>query len=89
MTTVIDFAPSGSAPFQFQATLDGQVYTVIVTWGLFGKRYYIEILTLQGVSIVYKAMVGSPPDYDISLTWGYFTSVLIWRVASNQFEISP
>jgi hypothetical protein len=89
MTTFIDFVPSTAAPFQFQATLDGTIYTVIVTWSLFGKRYYIQILTLQGIVIVYKAMVGSPPDYDISLTWGYFTSTMIFRMASNQFEITP
>lgn len=89
MTTFVDFKPAANNPFQFQATLDGQLYTVIVTWNLFGQRYYVNVYTLGGVLIVAIAMVGSPLDYDISLIAGYFASKLIWRVQNGQFEVSP
>ena len=88
MTTVTNFAPTVRAPFQFQATLDGVIYTVIVTWNLFGQRYYINIYALDGTWIVTLPLVGSPPDYDISLTMGYFDTTLVYRVATGNFEIT-
>ena len=87
MTTYVDFSPSQTVPFQFQAALDGQIYTVTIPWGLFGARYYCQISTLQGQSVVLLPLIGSPPDYDISLTAGYFTTTLIYRAGTNQFEI--
>ena len=89
MTTYIDFTQSTVQNFQFQATLDGEVYVVDVFWLLFGQRWYITITDLSGNIIVTRAMVGSPIDYDISLTDGYFTSTLVYRQANQQFEISP
>lgn len=89
MTTIIPFTPSTQAPFQFQATLDGALYTVIVKWNWFGQRWYIEVLDLSGNLIIYTAMVGSPVGYDISLVVGLFTSTLVYRAPANQFEISP
>ncbi len=86
---VIPFLPSDSAPFQFQPQLDGQTYNVIVTWNLFGERYFINIYTLQGALVACLPLIGSPPDYDISLTAGYFTSTMVYRASSRQFEIVP
>ena len=74
MTTYIDFVPSQSAPFQFQPTLDGQVYTGIVTWNLFGQRYYLNLYTLGGVLVFNQALVGSTVGVALaSLTWGAST----------------
>lgn len=87
--TTYDFQPSVNAPFQFQPTLDGQTYTVIVTWNLFGQRYFVSCYSLAGALVFSVPMVGSPLDFDISLSAGYFTSTLIWRVQNNQFEVSP
>lgn len=88
MATIIAFQPTNSAPpFQFQATLDGSVYTAIVKWGLFGQRWYLWLYSLSGTRIFTLPMVGSPPNYDISLTAGYFATPLIFRQASQQFEI--
>jgi len=53
MTTYL-FAPSPTAPFQFQPTLDGEVYHVVVTWNLFGQRYYVNVMTTSG-ALVYVA----------------------------------
>jgi len=89
VTTYFDFTPTNSGPFQFSPTLDGQVYTVIVTWNVEGQRYYINIYTLTSTLVVCKSLVASPQNYDISLTWGYFTSTLVFREASQQFEVNP
>jgi hypothetical protein len=88
--TIFPFTPSQSSPFQFQPTLDGTVYTVIVTWNLFGRRYYVNIYDLSGVLILCTAMVGSPQGYDVNLVGGYFTSSkMVFRQSSQQFEVSP
>lgn len=89
MTTFVDFAPSASAPFQFQPTLDGDVYTIIVTWNLMGQRYYTNCYSLAGSLIFCLPLIGSPPGYDISLTAGYFASTMVYRQANQQFEVSP
>lgn len=89
MTTLINFNPSPTANFQFIATLDGKDYNVIVNWNLYGQRYYVNIYTLQNSLVVCTPLIGSPPDYDISLTKGYFTSTLVYRAQNRQFEVSP
>jgi len=87
--TAYDFQPSSSAPFQFQPTLDGSVYTVVVKWSLAGQRYYAEVSALDGTLIATVAVVGSPLGYDINLVGGYFASSIVFREASQQFEVSP
>lgn len=90
MTTYVPFLPSTIANFQFQPTLDGKQYTAIITWNLFGARYYLNLYDLQGNLVIAIPMVGSPDNYDISLVKGYFTtSTLIFRESTQQFEISP
>ena len=90
MTTFVDFAPSPNSLFTFQATLDGQQYTVIVSWNLWGARWYVNIFTVGGAWIVTIPQIASPLDYDINLVAGYFTtSTLVWRVDNGQFEINP
>lgn len=51
MTTYFPFVPSNQAPFQFQPTLDGDVYSVVVTWNIFGKRYYVNCNLLDGTQV--------------------------------------
>lgn len=88
--TPYPFQPSNVAPFQFQPTLDGQSYVVIVTWNLFGQRYYFNVYDLQQSLIVSAALVGSPPHADIDLLAGYFeSSTMIYRASSATFEVSP
>ena len=70
MTTLIPFTPSSQTPPQFAVTLDGQTYNVIVTWGLFGQRNYINVYDLNGTLVVSIPMVGSEPTQPLnSLTW--------------------
>lgn len=89
MTTYVTFQPSATAPFQFQATLDGSAYTVIMPWNLHGQRYYVTCFDLSGNLIFSLPLIGSPLGYNISLSAGYFASTLIYREPTGQFEISP
>ena len=88
MTDYINFQPFDTGPFQFQATLDGTQYNIVVTYNVYGQRYYVNIYSTQGALIVARPMVGSPTEYDTSLTKGYFTSTLVYRTSNQQFEIS-
>lgn len=83
-----DFTP-GSVPFQFQPTLDSQVYNVVVTWNLFGRRWYVNVYAVDGTLVVALPLVGSPQDHDINLVGGYFDSKIVYRASSRQFEVSP
>ena len=161
-TTYIDFVATTQSPFQFQLTLDNQLYTAIITSNLAGKRYYINLYDLSGNLIFCIPLIGSPNPAtietiswangtvtavcaaphefvvgatvnltiggvipsgydgavqafvvdpltfqwplasdpgvetvpggafsDISLTAGYFSSTLVFRTSSQQFEVSP
>jgi hypothetical protein len=87
VSTVYTFVPTTSAPFQFDPTLDGTTYTVVVTWNLFGRRFYANCYTQQGELIFAVPLIGSPVDYDINLAAGYFTTTMIYRTQSGNFEI--
>lgn len=70
MTQVFPFVPSNSAQFQFSPTLDGVSYNASVPWLLYGARYYLNLLALDGTVIWFGAIVGSPPSFQInSLSW--------------------
>jgi hypothetical protein len=85
--TVIDFTPSNAGPFTFQPTFDGTAYTCIVLWNLAGQRYYVECYSLANDLIFNIPLIGSPLDYDISITAGYFTTKMVYRVSNNQIEV--
>ena len=84
---VVQFTPANNSNFQFQATFDGAIYNVIVTYNIYGQRYYVNIYDTSNVLIVTLPLIGSPLNYDISLTAGYFTTKLVYRAANQQFEI--
>jgi hypothetical protein len=88
-TQIIAFSPSDVVAFQFSVPLDANVYTATVKWNLFGQRYYITISDSGGTIIFTRAMVTSPPDSDISLTWGYFDTALVLREDTQVFETIP
>lgn len=85
--TVIDFAPSTTSVFTFQPTLEGTVYTCIVSWNLAGQRYYIACYSLAGVLVFNLPLIGSPVDYDISITAGYFATKMVFRAQSSTIEV--
>jgi hypothetical protein len=72
MTTYLQFAPTQSAspPWQGQITLDSATYNLSASWSSFGQRWYINLLALDGTSLLTTALVGSPDALQIeSLTW--------------------
>lgn len=89
MATLFQFTPAINQNFTFSPTLDGQQYSAIVVWSLFGKRWVLNVYTLQGVLLFTKPLTGSPDDYSINLAQGYTTSSLVYRVSTNNFEVSP
>ena len=84
----VNFQPSNTSPFTFSAILDGVQYNISVTWNLTGLRYYVNIYSQEGTLILCAPMVGSPTGYDIDIVAGYFTSTLVFRTLTNNFEIS-
>ncbi len=46
--TYFPFTPSNKSAPQFQPTFDGLQFTVIVTWSLFGQRFYVNCYALDG-----------------------------------------
>ena len=87
VTNVIIFTPSNNSNFQFQVTLDGSQYNIIVNWNIYGERYYVNIYDVNNTLVVCLPLIGSPLNYNISLTAGYFTTQLVYRVQNNQFEV--
>ena len=89
--TTFQFTPSSTTPFQFQPTLDGNEYTAIITWNVYGQRWYINLLALDGTRIFTMPVIGSQsaPHRGVSLTAGYFTSRMVFRQADQTFEVTP
>ena len=89
MTIYTQFRPTINQNFSFAPTLDGQQYTAVMTWGLFGQRWVFNLYTLQQVLVVTRPLTGSPLGYDINLIAGYgFTNTLVYRAPTNNFEVS-
>jgi hypothetical protein len=86
-TNVVQFNPSTNSIFTFQVTLDESTYSVIVNWNIYAERYYVGIYDLNNTLVVSLPLVGSPLDYNISLTAGYFTSQLVYRAPTKQFQV--
>lgn len=77
MTTFTDFVPSSIKPFQFQLTLDGASYTLVVTWGLAGQRWYVNLYDQTGIIVFYLPLIGSSNAMAIeSLTWSATTHLV-------------
>lgn len=84
---IVKFTPNPYSNFQFQATFDGTNYTVIVTWNIYGQRYYVNVYTLNNRRVFSLPIIGSPKDANISMTAGYFSTQFIYRESMQQFEI--
>ena len=92
-TIIIPFAPIATQVFNFSAALTnsaGQVgqYTMTVTWNAFGQRYYLNCFDQQGVHQFTLPLLGSPDDYSISMSAGYFTTQVVFRTSTQNFEIT-
>ena len=90
MTTFVHFDPPPGQGFAFQATLDGASYRMLVTWNVFGQRWFISCRTGNDELIFHMPVISSPQEGDINLAGGYFLrSTLVFRDLGRNFEISP
>ena len=90
MTTIINFNPSATANFQFNCTLDDKACVVVCVYNNYSPRYYFNVYDSARNLLLTRPIIGSPDDYDIDMLFGYFTtSKMIYRVSSNNFEITP
>lgn len=59
MTTFIQFVPTQTQVFTFQAVLDETTYGVRVPYNIFGQRFYIEIFGENQTLVLSRALIGS------------------------------
>lgn len=57
--TIFPYTALPNAPYQFNPTLDGQQYTAVVPWELFGRRLYLSLFDVNSTLVVTRALVGS------------------------------
>lgn len=91
LPTTVDFTPTSGVPFQFQAVLDDNItYNVTITWNVYragGFGWYINVYQQNGQLVFSRALIASPPDYDISMTAGYFQTKILYLDGLNRFAI--
>ena len=87
--TTYAFAPSPTVPFQFQPTLDGTTYNCVITWNIFGNRYYVTCYTQSGAVVFTLPLISSTVSYPVSITKGYFASTLVYYGATQTIEVLP
>lgn len=81
MTQYFPFKPSATSVFSFSPVLDGQTYNATVPWLLFGRRYYLSLLSLGGAQIWYGAVVGSVTGVQIqSLSWAHGRAMAVTAI---------
>jgi hypothetical protein len=84
MTTYYQFQQSENQAFNFQPTLDGTVYTIIVAWSLFGQRYYIQCYTNSNVLVFNLPLIGSQDGIHIqSADWSNGTVTMLCDIPHN------
>lgn len=87
MTTITPFVPSTIAPFSFQPTLDGQVYTVTALWSLFGQRYFLNCSDLTGNLVFYLPLIGSSPALQVQDASWFPNTVTLTTVSPHGYQI--
>jgi hypothetical protein len=92
MTTFIQFQENNNQtpPFLANVTLDGESYSLSCMWNVTGARWYYQLIDQAGDLLINAPLIGSPMKSDIPLAPGLFqTSTLLYRVPSNNFEVTP
>lgn len=91
MTTIVPFTPDPVAapPFSALVTLDGASYSLVTMWNFYSSRWYFSLTDQFGNLTINAPLIGSPPDSDIFLAPGVFTSsTLLYRATTGNFEIT-
>lgn len=65
MTIIIPFIPSNIITPTIPMNLDGENYTITVTWNVSAQRYYIDIYDQNKIWIITVPLVSSPPARNI------------------------
>jgi hypothetical protein len=77
VTIFTDYAPTATAPFRFLPVLDGSPHTLLVTWGLAGQRWYVNLFDQTGALVFYLPLIGSTSAVATnSLTWDTTTKLV-------------
>ncbi len=96
--TVTTFAPTALTNFTFQATLDGALYNVVITWNIYragdagANGWYFNVYDQSRTLVLAIPLVGSPPvpEPGINLVGGFFTtSTVYFYPVSQTFIVSP
>lgn len=66
MTTYYQFIPSRVSAPVFTPTLDGNQYNVTVIWNISARRYYINVVTMDGILIAAVPLITSPASMPIA-----------------------
>jgi hypothetical protein len=84
------FTPSQTQAFSFQAVLDGDPYTCVVTWSLYARRWYLTIYDSTNTAQVVTPLISSIPSFPINLVFGFFQeSTLVFYDATQTFVVTP
>jgi len=85
LTTLYPFTPSPTSPFQFQPTLDGNLYTAIITWNLWGQRWYVNLYDQNNTLIFCIPLINSQATTPIgNLVWDDTGTVTVTSSAPLQ-----
>lgn len=79
MTTLIPFTPTARQAFTFSPVLDSTTYNAIVTWSLWGQRWYLNLYSSAGPLVVATALVESvdPIAATLTTTRGLYTATVV------------
>jgi hypothetical protein len=70
VTTYFPFQPTPAGAVQFGPVFDGNPYAAIVTWNLFGARWYLSLYAGNGVRVFTLPVVESPAGAILqALSW--------------------
>lgn len=89
---LIQFTQPSQTVFQFNATLvniygNSSLYSVTTPWNVYACRYYVQVTDFNQNVVAYVPLTPSPDDYSINLLNGLFTTKLVYRTSSNNFEV--
>ena len=87
--TTFPFTPSNQSAPTFQPTLDENVCTVVVTWNLFGQRYYVNCYGQDANLVFTVPLIESPPSLTIqTIDWdGEALQVAVTTAGPHGFSI--
>src|SRR3974390_3393003 len=72
MASITPFQPTNVGPFQFQPTLDGDLYNAFIGWNMISRRYFISLFTLGGCRVFTLPVIGSTDGVPIqAISWDH------------------